>query len=60
MDDLNPGTANPAIAERRRQDFRDTVRVAEKIGARRVVTFSGCPGDSDDNKYPETVVLSTN
>lgn len=51
----NPLHPNPAIAERHRQDFRDTVRVAEKIGVRRVVTFSGCPGDSDDSKYPNWV-----
>lgn len=51
----NPLHPNPAIAERHRQDFRDTVRVAEKIGVRRVITFSGCPGDSDDSKYPNWV-----
>ncbi|MCK6628676.1 MAG: sugar phosphate isomerase/epimerase [Anaerolineae bacterium] len=51
----NPLHPNPAIAERHRQDFRDTVQVAEKIGVRRVVTFSGCPGDSDDSKYPNWV-----
>jgi sugar phosphate isomerase/epimerase len=51
----NPLHPNPNIADRHRQDFRDTVRVAEKIGVRRVITFSGCPGDSQDSKYPNWV-----
>ena len=28
-----------------------TVRLAGQIGVRRVITFSGCPGDSEDSKY---------
>jgi sugar phosphate isomerase/epimerase len=31
------------------------VLVAEKLGVRRVVTFSGCPGDSESSKYPNWV-----
>jgi sugar phosphate isomerase/epimerase len=31
------------------------VRVAEKIGIRRVITFSGCPGDSENSRYPNWV-----
>ncbi|MCF7929231.1 MAG: sugar phosphate isomerase/epimerase [Spirochaetales bacterium] len=38
-----------------RKDFRDTVRLAGKLGVRRVVTFSGCPGDSDEAKYPNWI-----
>jgi sugar phosphate isomerase/epimerase len=37
------------------EEFRHTVLVAEKIGVRRVVTFSGCPGDSENSKYPNWV-----
>jgi len=51
----NPLHPNSDIANRHRQDFRDTVRVAEKIGVRRVITFSGCPGDSEGSQYPNWV-----
>lgn len=51
----NPLHPNAEIARRHRQEFRDTVRVAEKIGVRRVITFSGCPGDSDSSQYPNWV-----
>src|SRR5918998_3301101 len=30
--------------------FRDTVRLAAELGVGRVITFSGCPGDSEDSK----------
>ncbi len=51
----NPLHPDPEVAELHRKEFRDTVRVAEKIGVRRVITFSGCPGDSEDSKYPNWV-----
>ncbi|HEX9617759.1 MAG TPA: sugar phosphate isomerase/epimerase, partial [Anaerolineales bacterium] len=51
----NPLHPDPAVANLHRKDFRDTVLAAEKIGVRRVVTFSGCPGDSEGSKYPNWV-----
>jgi sugar phosphate isomerase/epimerase len=51
----NPLHPNPDIANLHRQEFRQSVLVAEKIGVRRVVTFSGCPGDSDNSLYPNWV-----
>ena len=51
----NPLHPNQAVAALHRQDFRQTVLVAEKIGVRRVITFSGCPGDSDGSQYPNWV-----
>lgn len=51
----NPLHPNPAIANLHRQAFRDTVRVASQIGVRRVITFSGCPGDSEGSQYPNWV-----
>jgi len=51
----NPLHPDPAVAELRRQEFRDTVRVAGQLGVRRVITFSGCPGDSENSKYPNWV-----
>lgn len=51
----NPLHPDARIAERHRKDFRETVLVAEKIGVRRVITFSGCPGDSEYSRYPNWV-----
>ncbi len=51
----NPLHPNLDIAGRHQREFRDTVRVAAQIGVRRVVTFSGCPGDSDAARYPNWV-----
>ena len=33
----------------------ETILLAEKLGVRTVIDFSGCPGDSDDAKYPNWV-----
>jgi sugar phosphate isomerase/epimerase len=43
---------HPDIAKSHQQYFRNTVLMSEKIGVRRVITFSGCQGDSDGIKYP--------
>lgn len=51
----NPLHPNTYVASRHRQEFRDTVRVAEKLGVQRVITFSGCPGDSDGSEHPNWV-----
>ncbi len=34
------------------KDFRNAVLLAEKIGVDRVITFSGCPGGSPEDKTP--------
>ena len=51
----NPLHPDPQVAELHQEEFRSTVLVAEKLGVRRVVTFSGCPGDSESSKYPNWV-----
>lgn len=51
----NPLHPDPQVSKLHQEDFRSTVLVAEKIGVRRVVTFSGCPGDSEKSKYPNWV-----
>ncbi len=43
---------DPAIAKSFDDDFRDTVLLAEKLGVDTVVTFSGCPGGSKEDKTP--------
>src|SRR5207253_3888498 len=35
--------------------FRKSVRLAERLEVPVVVTFSGCPGDSDDARHPNWV-----
>lgn len=46
---------NKEIAKQFEDDFRNTVLLAEKIGIHRIITFSGCPGDSEGSKYPNWV-----
>jgi sugar phosphate isomerase/epimerase len=45
----------PELARVAQDEFRRTVLLAEKLGITRVVTFSGCPGDSPTSKYPNWV-----
>ncbi len=51
----NPVHPQKEIAESFHKDFVNTVLLAEKLGINRVVTFSGCPGDSPGAKYPNWV-----
>lgn len=37
------------------KDFREAVLLAEKMGVDTVITFSGCPGDSESSLYPNWV-----
>jgi sugar phosphate isomerase/epimerase len=48
---------HPDAAQARSADdvFRKTVRLAEKMQVPVVVTFSGCPGDSDEARHPNWV-----
>jgi sugar phosphate isomerase/epimerase len=48
----NPLHPNKKIAEEHSEVSRKTILLAEKLGVRTVIDFSGCPGDSDDAKYP--------
>lgn len=43
------------IARQFHEDFENTVRLAEKMGVDTVVTFSGCPGGSAEDKTPNWV-----
>ncbi len=51
----NPLHPNREQAERDDQQFRDTVRLASELGVEQVVTFSGCPGDSEGSQRPNWV-----
>ena len=46
---------NKEIADAFDKDFRCAVLLAEKLGVDTVITFSGCPGDSEGSKYPDWV-----
>ena len=39
-------------------DFKNACLLAEKLGVDTIITFSGCPGDCDESKYPNWVTCS--
>ncbi len=51
----NPVHPQSEIAEKFHSDYEKTVLLAEKLGVNRVITFSGCPGDSPKSMYPNWV-----
>jgi sugar phosphate isomerase/epimerase len=51
----NPLHPDKEIAKQHHDTMRDTVLLAEKLGVKRVINFSGCPGGSDKDKYPNWV-----
>lgn len=54
----NPVHPNKDIANDDHEQFEAAVLLAEKLGVKTVITFSGCPGDSDDAKYPNWAVAT--
>ncbi len=54
----NPVHPDKEVARRADRTFRNAVLLAEKLGVRTVITFSGCPGDSPDAKYPNWVTCA--
>jgi sugar phosphate isomerase/epimerase len=51
----NPLHPDKALAKSHRDAMRETVLLAEKLGVTRVINFSGCPGGSDKDKYPNWI-----
>ncbi len=51
----NPVHPDKTIAKDFHDQFIDAVLLAEKLGVQTVITFSGCPGDSEGSKYPNWV-----
>lgn len=51
----NPLHPDAAVAKAYQDTSKKTVRLAEKLGVPVVIDFSGCPGDSDNAKYPNWV-----
>jgi sugar phosphate isomerase/epimerase len=54
----NPLHPQAAVAQAAHTSFDQTVRLAERVGVTRVVLFSGCPGDSDQARYPNWVTAA--
>lgn len=46
---------NKKIAEMYHNDFVNAVLLAEKLGVKKIITFSGCPGDCPESKHPNWV-----
>lgn len=51
----NPVHPNRDIARAHHRDMCDTVLLAEKLGLDTITCFSGCPGDSEQSRYPNWV-----
>lgn len=51
----NPLHPLKSLAQAHQAVSRDTIRLAEKLGVKVVIDFSGCPGDSDKAKFPNWV-----
>ncbi len=51
----NPVHPNKDEAAAGDKAIRDTILLAEKLGICQINTFSGCPGDSENAKYPNWV-----
>jgi sugar phosphate isomerase/epimerase len=51
----NPLHPNASVAKAYQETSKKTILLAEKLGVPVVIDFSGCPGDSDQAKYPNWV-----
>lgn len=51
----NPVHPQKDIAEMYDKTIRNTILLAEKMGLHQINTFSGCPGDCENSKYPNWV-----
>ncbi len=51
----NPLHPQRDVAQAADSIYRKTVQLAQMLDVRTIVTFSGCPGDSEGSKYPNWV-----
>lgn len=54
----NPVHPDKKIAEGFDRDFRNAVILAGRLGVDTITCFSGCPGDSENSKYPNWVTCA--
>ena len=48
----NPLHPQAGLAAAYHKDIQEAVDLASELGVSKIVTFSGCPGDSEGSKYP--------
>ncbi|AEJ44180.1 sugar phosphate isomerase/epimerase family protein [Alicyclobacillus acidocaldarius] len=48
----NPLHPNAEVRQKADQELRETIRLAAELGVKTVVTFSGCPGESERSENP--------
>lgn len=51
----NPVHPNKDIADKAKKEFINACQLAKQLDVETVITFSGCPGDSIESKYPNWV-----
>ncbi len=54
----NPVHPDPAVAAEAATLIRDTIRLAEQLDVPTVVTFSGCPGGSPEDRTPNWITAA--
>lgn len=54
----NPVHPDEAIAKRDQATFERTLQLAERLGVRTVITFSGCPGGDPGDKTPNWITAA--
>ncbi len=54
----NPVHPQKEIAQKFHGEYEAAVQLAGELGIDRVVAFSGCPGDSENSKYPNWVTCA--
>ena len=54
----NPLHPDKNIARGHLRGQHNTILLAQQLGVDRIVTFSGCPGDSDTSRYPNWVTCA--
>ncbi len=54
----NPLHPDKEIAEKFHNEFKGAILAAEALGVDTVIGFSGCPGDSENSKYPNWVTCA--
>lgn len=54
----NPVHPQKEIAQKFHSEYEAAVQLAGELGIDTVVTFSGCPGDSEGSKYPNWVTCA--
>lgn len=54
----NPLHPQKEIADKFHNEFINAILVAEELGVDTIIGFAGCPGDSEDSKYPNWVTCA--